>query len=158
DPARHRATVPRLLDDGPRRPYASPHREGAPMNVRRLDKRRIELSEPTFHALQVLAQLDRLTPQEVLERLVLDFLELRWDEASVLELAAPPRPQRPPAKVIDLDTHRSRESLRESRQIIDVMERSRALRAHSERLRARARSMRCTAQQNIRASDQAWQL
>ena len=126
------------------------------MNVRRLDRRRVEVSEPTLRALQVLAQLDRLTTGEVLERLVLDFVELRWDEVSVLEVAALPPSKRPPAKVIDLDTHRRRETLRKSCQIGDVVERSRALRAHSDRLCERSRSVRGRARHHIQASEQAW--
>jgi hypothetical protein len=123
------------------------------MNVRRFDRRRVELSDAAMRALQTIAYLDHLTAGEALERLVMDFLELRWDEISEMEEAMPAPPARPPATVIDLETRRSRQGLERARQMRDVMQRSHALRAHSLRLCERARSMRTRARQQLRDAD-----
>ena len=123
------------------------------MNVRRFDRRRVELSDAAMRALQTIAYLDHLTAGEALERLVMDFLELRWDEISEIEEAVPAPPARPPAKVIDLETHRRRLSLGRARQMRDVMQRSQALRVLPSRLCERARSVRTQARQQLHDAD-----
>jgi hypothetical protein len=127
------------------------------MNVRRFDRRKVDLSDAAMRALQTIAHLDHLTAGEALERLIIDFLELRWDEISEMEQTMPvPLTRRPPAKVIDIEAHRSRRSLQRTHQIGDVMQRSQALRAHSVRLCERARAVRTVARQQLRDADQAW--
>jgi len=126
------------------------------MNVRRFDRRKVDLSDAAMRALQTIASLDRLTAGEALERLIMDFLELRWDEISEMEDAMPAPPTRPPAKVIDLVTRRSRNGVERARRIGDVMQRSQALREHSSRLCERARSMRMQARQRLHDVDRVW--
>jgi len=126
------------------------------MNLRRFDRRKVELSDAAMRALQTIASLDHLTAGEALERLIMDFLELRWDEISEMEEMMPPPPARPPAKVIDLERRRSRMALDRTTRIRDVMQRSQALREHSSSLCQRARSMRMMARQRLGDVDRVW--
>ncbi len=123
------------------------------MNVRRFDRRKVDLSDAAMRALQTIAQLDHLTAGEALERLIMDFLELRWDEISEMEQTMPVPLTR---RLIDIEAHRSRRSLQRTHQIGDVMQRSQALRAHSVRLCERARAVRTVARQQLRDADRAW--
>src|SRR5215470_13878883 len=143
-------TVPRLLDDEGNRSYASPYSREAAMNLRRLDRRKVEMSDAAMRALQTIASLDHLTAGEALERLIMDFLELRWDEITEMEEMMPPRPARPPAKVIDLGMRRGRKAVDRANQIRDVVQRSLALRERASRLCERARSARTEARQRLR--------
>src|SRR5947208_16828791 len=100
------------------------------MNVRRFDRRKVDLSDAAMRALQTIAHLDHLTAGEALERLIMDFLELRWDEISEMEQTMPVRlTRRRTPKVIDIEAHRSRRSLQRPPQAGQVMERSQAPRA-----------------------------
>src|SRR5882672_10897506 len=100
------------------------------MNVRRFDRRKVDLSDAAMRALQTIAHLDHLTAGKALERLIMDFLELRWDEISEMEQTMPvPLTRRPLTKVIDIEAYRSRRGLQRTHQIGDVMQRSQALRA-----------------------------
>src|SRR5262249_59980856 len=121
------------------------------MNLRRLDRRKVEMSDAAMRALQTIASLDHLTAGEALERLIMDFLELRWDEITEMEEMMPPRPARPPAKVIDLGMRRSRKAVDRAHEIHDVIQRSRALR---ELFRAATRA--CPIRENLRAPAAAW--
>ena len=126
------------------------------MNLRRFDRRKVEMSDAAMRALQTIASLDRLTAGEALERLIMDFLELRWDEISEMEEMMPPRPARPPAKVIDLRRRRTRKAVDRVNEIPDIIERSRALREVSSHLREHARSVRTRARRRLRDVDQIW--
>jgi len=126
------------------------------MNLRRFDRRKVEMSDAAMRALQTIASLDRLTAGEALERLIMDFLELRWDEISEMEEMMPPRPARPPARVIDLEMRRGRKAVDRANQIRDVVQRSLALRERASRLCERARSARTEARQRLRDVDQVW--
>jgi len=124
------------------------------MNVRRFDRRKVDLSDGAMRALQLIAALDRVTPREALERLIMDFLELRWDEISEMDEARPAPSARPPAKVIDLETRR--QGLERAQQMRDVIQRSQALRAHAVRLCEDARSMRRQACQQLDNAERVW--
>ena len=126
------------------------------MNVRRFDRRKVDVSDAAMRALQTIACLDHVTAGEALERLIMDFLELRWDEVSEMDEAMPAPPTRPAAKVIDIETRRSRQGLDRASQVRDVMQRSHALREHSSRLCERARSMRKQARQRMNDVDRVW--
>src|SRR2546430_5074886 len=98
------------------------------MNVRRFDRRKVDLSDAAMRALQTIAQLDHLTAGEALDRLIMDFLELRRAELSEMEQTMPVPLTRPlPAKVIVIEAHRSRWSLQRTQPIGDVTQRSQAL-------------------------------
>src|SRR5215467_12834651 len=113
-----------VLDDGARRDYAARCiGRRVPMKVRRIDRRKVELPDRAIRALQLLAHLDRITPQEMLERLIVDFLELRWEDVHAAEQAVTPAPKGKPAKVIDLDHRRRRQDLSNAGSIRDVVER-----------------------------------
>jgi len=114
------------------------------------------MSDAAMRALQTIASLDHLTAGEALERLIMDFLELRWDEITEMEEMMPPRPARPPAKVIDLGMRRGRKAVDRANQIRDVVQRSLALRERASRLCERARSARTEARQRLRDVDQVW--
>src|SRR5256885_15649817 len=98
------------------------------MNVRRFDRRKVDLADAAMRALQTIAQLDHLTAGEALERLIMDFLVLRWDEISEMEQTMPvPLTRRLPAKVSDIDAHRRRRSLQRTHQTANVMQPPQAL-------------------------------
>ena len=126
------------------------------MKVRRIDRRKVELPDRAIRALQLLAHLDRITPQEMLERLIVDFLELRWEDVSAVEQVVTPPPKGKPAKVIDLDDRRKSRIFEQALTIHNVVERSQALRAHSTRLCERSQRVRHQARQSMRNADRAW--
>src|SRR5437879_13676843 len=97
------------------------------MNVRRFDRRKVDLSDAAMRALQTIAHLDHLTAGEALERLIMDFLELRRDEISAMEPTMPaPLTRRPPAKATDIEAHRRRRGRQRTHQHGADIQRSQA--------------------------------
>jgi hypothetical protein len=108
------------------------------MTITNIHRHAVDLSEPTMRALRLLCRLDDVTPERFIDRLVMEFLDLRWDEIEDAQRTPAPRRRRAPARVIDLAAERSRRRVAAGRAAFDVHVRSRALRDYSLLLRARS--------------------
>jgi hypothetical protein len=119
------------------------------MDVRPLRARTVALSEPAMRGLQTLAQLHNVSAEQLLEQLILGFLEFRTDEVEQIarDLAGTsPAVPRGPAKVIDMEERRRRRSPETPSR---PQQRSQALRQQAGKLVEQSRAVRALSREAL---------